>query len=146
MTNQNPWAVIVTGVIKLLGIMLLLSVVAAWWLAPFGGRALRRVTIAGRVPVGRLLRLLTGRWPAEEAINTPPTAYYLALLFWSILGVLIGGVLVLLGAPILSLLIGFLAGLLTGALGGLMKEPQPRRPQVLEDIFPEDSNPPGWRL
>jgi hypothetical protein len=141
MTNQNPWAVIVTGVIKLLGIGLLLSVVAAWWLVPAGGRALRRFTIASRAPTASLLRLLTGGWPAEEAINTPPTAPVLALIFWSVLAVLIGGVLILLGAPLLSLFFGFLAGLLTGALCGLMKEPQPRRPQVLDDIYP-----PEWHL
>jgi hypothetical protein len=92
------------------------------------------------------MRRITGGWPAQEAINTPPTAYVLALIFWSFLGVLIGSVLVLLGAPLLSLLIGFLAGLLTGALCSRMKEPQPRRPQVLADIFPEDSTPPGWHL
>jgi hypothetical protein len=145
MTNQNPWAVIVTGVIKLLGIMLLLCVVAAWWLVPVGGRALRQFTAASRVPMARRLRLLTG-WPPEEAINTPPTATVLALILWSALGVLTGGVLALLGAPILSLLFGFLAGLLTGGLCSLMKEPQPRRPQVLEVIFPEDNNPPDWHL
>jgi hypothetical protein len=142
MTNQNPWAVIVTGAIKLLGIMLLLCVVAAWWLTPIGGRALRRFTVAGRVPVARLLRLVAG-WPPEEAINTPPTATVLALILWSVLGTLTSGVLVLLGAPLLCLLIGFLAGLVTGALCSLMKEPQPQRPQRqrLEDVFP-----PGWDL
>lgn len=146
MKQQDPWAVIVTAVIKLLGIMLLLSVVAAFWLIPVGGRSLRRVTIASRVPMARLLRLLSGGWPAQEAINTPPTAPVLALLFWSILGVLLGGVLILLGAPLLSLFFGFLLGFLTGAVCSLMKEPQPRSPQVLEDIFPEDINPPGWHL
>lgn len=140
MKQQDPWAVIVTAVIKLLGIMLLLSVVAAWWLAPAGGRSLRRVTIASRVPMARLLRLLTGGWPADEAINTPPTATVLALLFWSVLGTLLGVVLVLLGAPLLCLFFGFLAGLATGALSGLGKEPQPQRPQTLDDLYP-----PGWR-
>jgi hypothetical protein len=146
MKQQDPWAVIVAGAIKLLGIMLLLCVVAALWLTPAGGRALRRFTIAGRVPTARLLQRVTGKWPPEEAINTPPVATVLALLFWSILGMLLGGVLVLLGAHLLSLFFGFLASFLTGALCSLMKEPQPRRPQVLEDIYPEDINPPGWHL
>jgi hypothetical protein len=137
MKQQDPWAVIVTGVIKLLGFGLLLAVVAAWWLVPAGGRALRRFTIAGRVPTASLLRRMTGGWPAQEAINTPPTANVLALIFWSVLGVLLGVVLILLGAPLLCLLIGFSAGLLTGALCGLMKEPQPQRPQTLEDVYPD---------
>jgi hypothetical protein len=141
MKQQDPWAVIVTGVIKLLGIGLLLCVVAAWWLVPAGGRALRRFTIAGRAPTASLLRRITGGWPAAEAINTPPVAPVLALLFWSILGVLTGGVLVLLGAPLLCLFFGFLAGFLTGALCRLKKEPQPRRPQVLDDIYAPD-----WHL
>ena len=142
MKQQDPWAVIVTGVIKLLGIMLLLSVVAAWWLTPVGARALRRFTVASRVPIGRLLRLVVG-WPPEAAINTPPTATILTLILWSVLGTLTSGVLVLLGAPLLCLLIGFFAGLVTGALCSLLKEPQPQRPpqQRLEDVFP-----PGWDL
>ena len=73
MKQQDPWAVLVTGVIKLLGFGLLLSVVAAWWLVSAGGRALRRMT------------------RASSATN-------------------------------------------------------PRRPQVLEDIFPEDINPPSRHL
>jgi hypothetical protein len=141
MKQQDPWAMIVAGAIKLLGFGLLLAVVAALWLVPAGGRTLRRFTIAGRAPTASLLRRMTGGCPAQEAINTPPTANVLALLFWSSLGVLIGGVLVLLGAHLLCLLIGFLAGFLTGALCSLMKEPQPRRPQVLDDIYPPD-----WHL
>jgi|ERR687895_2247560 hypothetical protein len=136
---------IALGVYRILVFGLLIGTVVAFLLVPMCGRALRRFTVASRVPMASLLRRMTG-WPAQEAINTPATATVLATLFWSVLGVLISGVLILLGAPLLCLLIGFLAGLLTGALCSLMKEPQPRRAQVLADIFPEDSNPPGWHL
>jgi hypothetical protein len=133
--------VVIKGVLWLLVFGLLFAGVAAYWLLPASGRVLRGFTIAGRVPVASLLRRMTGGWPAEEAINAPPTAFVLALILWSVLGMLLGVVLILLGAPLLCLLIGFSAGLLTGALCGLMKEPQPQRPQTLEDVYPAD-----WHL
>jgi hypothetical protein len=141
MKQKDTGATIATAVIALLVFDLLIGGVVAFRLLPACGRVLRGLTIAGRVPVATLLRRITGGWPAQEAINTPPTACFLALIQWSAVGMLIGGVLVLLGAPLPCLLIGFSAGLLTGALCSLMKEPQPHRPQVLEDIYP-----PGWHL
>jgi hypothetical protein len=143
MKQENPSAAIATAVIGLLVVGLIVSVVIVFRLLPAGVRALQAMTIAGRVPVARLVRQLTGGWPTDEAINTPPTAFVLALILWSIVGILVGGVLVYLGAPLISLVIGFSAGLLTGALCGLMKDPQPQRQQVqvLEDIYPPD-----WRL
>jgi hypothetical protein len=143
MKQQDTSATIAIGVYRLLVFGLLIVGVVAWLLLPVCYRALRRCTIAGRVALAQLLRRMTGGWPTDEAINTQPTAFVLALILWSIVGVLIAGVLVYLGAPLISLLIGFSGGLLTGALCGLMKEPQPQRPQVqvLEDIYPQD-----WRL
>jgi hypothetical protein len=141
MKQQDTGVAIATAVIGLLVVGLVIGVVIVFQLLPAGARALRAMTIAGRVPVARLLRRMTGGWPAEEAINTPPTSCFLALILWSVVGVLIGGVLVYLGAPLMSLLIGFSAGLLIGALCSLVKEPQPRRPQRrVEDIYPADWN------
>jgi hypothetical protein len=124
-------------VIGLLVVGFVISVVIAFRLIPEIDRAFRTMTIAGRVPLARLMRRITGRWPAEEAINSQPTAFFLALILWSGVGILIAGVLVYLGAPLISLLIGFSTGLLTGALCGFMKEPQPQRPQTLEDVYPD---------
>jgi hypothetical protein len=141
MKQQDPVTAITTAVIGLLVVGLVLSMVIVFLLLPAVARALRAMTTAGRVPVARLLRRMTGGWPAQEAINTQPTACFLALILWSVAGLLFGGVLVSLGAPLISLLIGFSAGLLIGALCSLMKEPQPRRPQRrVEDIYPADWN------
>jgi uncharacterized membrane protein required for colicin V production len=141
MKQQDTGAAIATAVIGLLLVGLVIGVVIVFQLLPATGRTLRAMTIAGRVPVARLLRRITGGWPAEEAINTQPTACFLALILWSFVGVLIGGVLVYLGAPLMSLFIGFCAGLVTGALCSLGREPQPHRQQTLTDIYP-----PGWHL
>jgi hypothetical protein len=136
MKQQDAGATIAIGVYRLLVFGLLIVVVVAFLLVPVCYRALRGFTSAGRVPVARLLRRIAGGWPAEAAINTPPTTYFLALMLWSAVGLLTGGVLTLLGAPLFCLLIGFSAGLLTDALCSIEKEPQPRRPQGLEDIYP----------
>ena len=141
MKQQDTVTAVVTAVIGLLLVGLVIRVVIVFQFLPAGARALRGFTIAGRVPVARLLRRITGTWPREEAINTQPTACFLAMILWSVVGLLLGGVLVYLGAPLISLLIGFSIGLVTGALCGLMKEPQPRRPQRrVEDIYPADWN------
>jgi hypothetical protein len=137
--QQDPAVMIALGVYRLLVFGLLIGTVVAFLLLPVCGRALRRATVAGSVPVAMLLRRLTGRWPAEEAINTPSTACLLALIPWSSVGVLIGGALALLGAHPVSLLIGVSTGLLIGALCSLGKEPQPQRPQTVDDLYP-----PGW--
>jgi hypothetical protein len=141
MKQQDPGAMIAIGVFRLLVFGLLIGVVVAFLLVPACGRAFRRATIAGRVPVATLLRRVTGTWPAEEAINTPPTAFVLGLILWSSVGVLIGGVLALLGAHPVSLLIGAFIGLLIGALCSLGKEPQPQKQQTLDELYPPD-----WRL
>jgi hypothetical protein len=137
--QQDPAVMIALGVYRLLVFGLLIGTVVAFLLLPVCGRALRRATVAGSVPVAMLLRRLTGRWPAEEAINTPSTACLLALILWSSVGVLIGGALALLGAHPVSLLIGVSTGLLIGALCSLGKELQPQRPQTVDDLYP-----PGW--
>jgi hypothetical protein len=72
MKQENPGAAIATAVIGLLAVGLVISVVLAFRLLPAGARVLRAMTIAGRVPVARLLRPLTGGWPAEAAINHIP--------------------------------------------------------------------------
>jgi hypothetical protein len=141
MKQQDPGAMIAIAVYRLLVFGLLIGVVVAFLLLPVCYRALRAITIAGSVHVAMLLRRMTGGWPAAEAINTQPTACFLALILWSSVGVLIAGVLALLGAHPVSLLIGVSAGLLTGALCSLGKEPQPQRPQTVDDLYP-----PGWRL
>jgi hypothetical protein len=138
MKQENPGVTIATAVIWLLVVGFVISVVIAFRLLPAGARALRAITIAGRVPLARLLRRITGGWPAEEVINMQPTACFLALILWSVLGVLSGGVLVSLGTPLISLVIGFSTGLLIGALCSLGKEPQPQRQQTLADIYPPD--------
>jgi hypothetical protein len=141
MKQQDPAATIAIAVYRLLVFGLLLGLLVAFLLLPVCHRALRRVTSAGSVPIATLLRRLTGGWPAEEAITTPPTACFLALILWSSVGVLLGGVLTLLGAHSISLLIGVSAGLLIGALSSPGKAPQPQRQQTLDDLYP-----PGWRL
>jgi hypothetical protein len=73
MKQHDPWAVIVSGVLKLLGFGLLLCVVAVWWLVLAGGRALRRVTKPRSAPNPRSPQVLEDIFPED---TTPPDAQH----------------------------------------------------------------------
>jgi hypothetical protein len=141
MKQEDPGATVAIAALKLMGLVLFIGVVILVLLVPPVGRALRAFTVAGNVLVAKLLRRITHGWPAAEAITTRPTACILALILWSFVGVLIAAVPALLLASLMWLLIGGFTGMLTGLLCSLLKEPSPpRRPQVLEDIFPGEQS------